>query len=50
MTITETNNIELSLMEVAEIDGSEIESIAAHLPVRSKVRAGVAAVCCTHCV
>src|SRR5689334_10841744 len=49
MTITETNNIELSLIEVAEIDGSEMESIAAHLPVRSNVGAGVAAVCCTHC-
>jgi hypothetical protein len=46
MKTNETNNNEFNLVEDAWIGAAEMESIAAHLPVRSNVRAGAAAVCC----
>jgi hypothetical protein len=45
MKTNETSNNELSLMEGVEIEGTELESIAASLPVRTNVRAGATVLC-----
>ena len=50
MKTNETNNNEFNLIEGAEIEAAELETIAAFLPVRSNVRAGAAmGECCSSC-